>query len=105
MIDECGRAVVRPGTGDDLPGAEPGKVLGRHHSTIAREIARNGGAAAYSTLAIQEHYESFKARPKERKLVASSWLHDALNERLRLTPNSQARLACLPTLFRSRGLH
>ena len=59
-----------------------GKQLGRHHSTIAREIERNGGAADYRALAAQERYESFKARPKERKLVASSRLHDAVNEGL-----------------------
>ena len=27
-----------------------GKLLGRHHSTIAREIERNGGAAEYRGL-------------------------------------------------------
>jgi IS30 family transposase len=59
-----------------------GKQLGRHHSTIANEINRNGGAANYWALAAQERYESLKARPKERKLVASSRLHDAVNEGL-----------------------
>jgi IS30 family transposase len=56
-----------------------GKQLGRHHSAIAREIERNGGVANYRALAAQERYESCKARPKERKLVASSRLHDAVN--------------------------
>lgn len=59
-----------------------GKQLGRHHSTIANEIKRNGGAANYRALPAQERYESFKARPKERKLVASPRLHDAVNEGL-----------------------
>src|SRR5262245_39427763 len=58
------------------------KLLGRHHSTIAREIDRNGGAADYRALAAQERYESFKVRPKEHKLVTSSRLHDAVNEGL-----------------------
>ena len=58
------------------------ELLGRHHSTIAREINRNGGAADYRALAAQERYESFKVRPKEPKLVASSRLHDAVNEGL-----------------------
>ena len=58
------------------------ELLGRHHSTIAREIHRNGGAANYRALAAQERYESLKARPKEHKLVASSQLHDAVNEGL-----------------------
>jgi transposase, IS30 family len=57
-----------------------GKLLGRHHSTIAREIERNGGAAHYRALAAQERCESFTVRPKEHKLVTSSRLHDAVNE-------------------------
>jgi transposase, IS30 family len=59
-----------------------GKLLGRHHSTIAREIERNGGAADYRALDAQDRYELFTTRPKERKLVASSRLHDAVNEGL-----------------------
>jgi len=58
------------------------KLLGRHHSTIAREIHRNGGATDYRSVPAQERYESFKVRPKEHKLVASSRLHDAVNEGL-----------------------
>ncbi|MGH7870076.1 MAG: transposase [Candidatus Dormibacteraceae bacterium] len=58
------------------------KLLGRHHRMIAREINRNGGAANYRALAAQERYESFTVRPKEHKLVASSRLHDAVNEGL-----------------------
>src|SRR5918912_3863311 len=58
------------------------ELLGRHHSTIAREIHRNGGAANYRALAAQERYESFTVRPKEHKLVASSRLHDVVNEGL-----------------------
>jgi IS30 family transposase len=57
-----------------------GKLIGRHYSTIAREIERNSGAADYRACAAQEQYESFKVRPKERKLATSSRLHDAVNE-------------------------
>jgi transposase, IS30 family len=59
-----------------------GKLLRRHHSTIAREIERNGGAAEYRAIAAQERYDQCKARPKERKLVASARLHDAVNKGL-----------------------
>jgi IS30 family transposase len=58
------------------------KLLGRHHSAICREINLNGGAAAYRAQAAQERAESFKVRPKERKLVALPQLHDAVNEGL-----------------------
>jgi transposase, IS30 family len=58
------------------------KLLGRHHSTISREISRHGGAANYLAIAAQERDESFTVRPKEHKLVASPRLHDAVNEGL-----------------------
>jgi IS30 family transposase len=60
-----------------------GKLLGRHHSTILREIERNGGAAEYRAIAAQERYDQYKVRPKERKLVVSPPLHDAVNEGLK----------------------
>lgn len=59
-----------------------GQLLGRHHSTISREIDRNGGPDNYQACAAQERYESFKARPTERKLEASPRLPDAVNEGL-----------------------
>ena len=59
-----------------------GRLLGRHHSTIADEISRNGGRKHYRACAAQERYESLKVRPKERKLATSSRLHDAVNEGL-----------------------
>ncbi|MGH3874676.1 MAG: transposase [Pseudonocardiaceae bacterium] len=62
---------------------EIGKVLGRHHSTISREIERNGGVDGYRAVAAHERYELCTVRPKERKLVASSRLHDAVNEGLK----------------------
>jgi len=59
-----------------------GKLLGRHHSTIAHEIGCDGGAAEYRAVAAQERYDQHKVRPKERKPVASTRLHDAVNEGL-----------------------
>jgi transposase, IS30 family len=59
-----------------------GKLLGRHHGTIVREIERNGGAAEYRAIAAQERCDQYKVRPKERKLVASTRLHDTVNEGL-----------------------
>ena len=80
---------MRSGTGDDRRGIGPdksareiGKLLGRHPSTIAREIERNGGVENYNAVAAQERYDLCKARPKERKLVTSVRLHDAVHEGL-----------------------
>ncbi|MGI8305774.1 IS30 family transposase [Saccharopolyspora hattusasensis] len=58
------------------------KVLGRHHSTIAREIDRNGGAKEYRAVDAQRRAEDNLRRPKERKLVSSTRLHDAVNDGL-----------------------
>src|SRR2546421_13083072 len=60
-----------------------GKLLGRHHRKIAREIECNGGAADYCAGAAQERYEPFKACPKELMMAASSRLHDAVNDGLK----------------------
>ena len=74
-----------------------GKMLGRHHSTILREIERNGGAAEYRAIAAQERYDQYKVRPKERKLVASTPLHDAVNEGLKNTWSPEQISARLET--------
>ncbi|MGH3772495.1 MAG: IS30 family transposase [Pseudonocardiaceae bacterium] len=60
-----------------------GKLLGRHHGSISREIERSGGVANYRAIAAQERYDQEKMRPKERKLATSARLHDAVNEGLR----------------------
>jgi IS30 family transposase len=59
-----------------------GKVLGRHHSTIAREIERNGGAREYRAVEAQRRADENRSRPKGRKLESSARLHDAVNESL-----------------------
>ena len=59
-----------------------GRLLGRDHSGIAKEIARNGGRAAYRATAAQERCDAMRARPKTRKLESSARLHDAVNDGL-----------------------
>ena len=49
-----------------------GRLLGRHHSTISREIDRNGGAVAYRAVEAQRRCAAMRLRPKERKLEASA---------------------------------
>src|SRR5437764_15138349 len=79
-----------------------GKLLGRHHSTIAREIERNGGAADYCACAAKERYESLKARPKERKLAASSRHHTAMNEGLKQKRSREQESARLNKKYTDR---
>lgn len=59
------------------------RTLGRHHSTIAREIDRNGGAENYRAVEAQLRCDENRLRPKERKLETSPRLHDAVNDGLR----------------------
>ena len=60
-----------------------GKLLGRHHSTIAREVDRNGGVREYRAIEAQRRADDNRLRPKERKLEALPRLHDAVNDGLR----------------------
>src|SRR5574342_804575 len=59
-----------------------GKLLGRHHSTISREIGRNGGSDDYRAVDAQARCDAMRARPKPRKLEASRRLHEAVNDGL-----------------------
>ncbi|WP_181043928.1 helix-turn-helix domain-containing protein [Actinokineospora auranticolor] len=45
-----------------------GRVLGRHHSVVAREVARNGGRLAYRALRSGKRAAAMRKRPKPRKL-------------------------------------
>ncbi|WP_370651596.1 helix-turn-helix domain-containing protein [Frankia sp. Cj3] len=66
-----------------------GQLLGRHHSTISREIDRNGGAMAYRAVEAQRRREENLARPKERKLEALPRLPGAVNDGLRESRHGQ----------------
>ena len=66
--------------GSSVSARSIGRLLGRHHSTIAREIDRNGGPADYRAVEAQLRCDESRRRPKERKLVSDRRLHDAVNE-------------------------
>ena len=57
-----------------------GRLLGRDHSGIAKEITRNGGRRSYRAITAQERCDLMRGRPKARKLESSARLHDAVNE-------------------------
>lgn len=48
--------------------------LGRHFTTVYREVNRNGGADHYSALGAQRRADRHKQRPKVPKLVADPYL-------------------------------
>jgi transposase, IS30 family len=68
-------------------------LLGRHHSAVSREIDRNGGRGEYRAVEAQRRCDVNRLRPKERKLVASVRLHDAVNDGLgqRWSPKQVSR--------------
>ena len=51
-------------------------VLGRHHSVVSREIARNGGNGLYRAVAAESRALEKRRRPKMRKLVENPRLYD-----------------------------
>src|SRR5512135_3261019 len=59
-----------------------GTLLGRHHSTISREIGHNGGSGRYRAVDAQVRRAALRARPKPRRLGASARLYDAVNDGL-----------------------
>nr|WP_246053017.1 IS30 family transposase [Actinocorallia herbida] len=56
--------------------------LGRSSSTVSREIARNGGRAAYRAVAADEEARRRARRPKTPKLAACSRLRAVVEDKL-----------------------
>lgn len=71
---------VRISRGDT--NAEIARRLGRHRSTISREIDRNGGRACYSATTAQARADQHRTRPKTPKLVDDPVLAAHVTERL-----------------------
>lgn len=55
-----------------------GGRLGRDHSVVSREIARNGGRESYRASAAQDRAVEKRGRPKVRKLEMDLELHDVV---------------------------
>jgi hypothetical protein len=60
-------------------------MLDRHHSTISREIERNGGPDGDRVVRAQDRCDAKRVRPKEHKLVGCRRLHDEVDTRLLAT--------------------
>ena len=57
--------------------------LGRHKSTISRELARNGTDAGYRASVAEDKAQTRAKRPKPAKLAANRRLHRAVQRRLK----------------------
>jgi transposase, IS30 family len=60
-----------------------GRLLGRNHTVISREVKRNGGREPYRAVAAQTRSSSLRARPKPRLLESNTALHDVVDEGLK----------------------
>lgn len=56
-----------------------GRLLGRDHSVVSREVGRNGGRQAYRAVRAQRRADQCRARPKSRVLESSRRLHDEVS--------------------------
>lgn len=80
--------------------ADIGKRLGRHRSTIWREINRNGGRAAYRPAAADARADDMASRPRPRWFEQRPWLWELVMSWMRTetwSPEAVAR--------RLRGVH
>jgi IS30 family transposase len=58
------------------------RLLGRDHSVISREVARNGGREKYRAVHAQRRADVCRTRPKSHVLEMDQRLHDVVNEGL-----------------------
>jgi|SRR5450432_400006 len=79
MVDreEISRGLVSSWTAREI-----GRNIGRHHGVVSAEINRNGGRAAYRAVEAQDRAVTLRVRPKVRKLVSCTALHDEVNRGL-----------------------
>jgi transposase, IS30 family len=77
------REEIRVGIERDEPDIAIALRLGRHRSTIGREIARNKGRDSYSAIDAHLHATGRLARPKTPKLVADAALAAHVTDRLK----------------------
>ncbi|MBA3780224.1 MAG: IS30 family transposase [Chloroflexi bacterium] len=82
-LTEHEREEIRVGIERNETDSEIGRALGRHRSTIGREIVRNGGRARYRACTAHERAALCAQRPKQRWFEQRRWLWDHVVEFLR----------------------
>ena len=104
------RVRIEEMVGAGLSCGEAAVVLGRHPTTVQREVARNGGRGAYRAGAAQPAADGRALRPRACKLAADAELASAVAERLaqRWSPHAiSAELGelgyevCAETIYRA----
>ena len=81
-LDETEREEISRGLANDIGVRELARALGRHPSTISREIRRNGGRGAYRSTCAEQRAREQAKRPKVCKLARSPSLQRAVAKQL-----------------------
>jgi IS30 family transposase len=77
------REEIRAGIERGESDSDVARRLGRHRSTIGREVARNGGRDAYTATAAHTRAQAQRARPKTPLLAADPALAAHVEARLK----------------------
>jgi len=87
------REEIRVGIERGESDAAMARHLGRHRGTIGREIAHNGGRAAYRAYAAHDRADRAALRPKVPWSEARAWLFDLVCAELRTKESSPEQIA------------
>jgi IS30 family transposase len=76
----CERGEIKTGLLEnrDMSWTELGRRIGRHRTSIAREVARNGGRDGYRPAMADQRAERARRRPRPRRLEAPGPLRDRI---------------------------
>lgn len=91
-LTEAERELISRELRADASFRDIGRLLGRNHSVVAREVSRNGGRAEYRAMPAQRRCAVLRA-PKQHALVACRALHDEVKAGLqkRWSPRQVSR--------------
>lgn len=79
-LDE--REEIRVGIDRDESDRKIGERIGRHHSTVWREIRRNGGRGAYRAVRADERADEAQKRPRRSWVEERPWLWEIVKDLL-----------------------
>ncbi|MGH9077750.1 MAG: IS30 family transposase [Acidimicrobiales bacterium] len=79
--EEIGTALIEDWA---VPWAEIGRRIGRHPSTVMREVSANGGRERYRPALAERRAEKERCRPRQRRLALAGALRDRVTAELRL---------------------